>query len=444
MVAPIPDRAWTTGVRGGTGETTGSRRPLHTRIRFQLSGALLLAVCLPLLLNPNIDWMSLQAVIAFLKADSTVNSAFGTSVTVCAGYYFLRHFASFPGAKATEAIIPTFALAYAALVLAFFFLRLDYSRYQMLASFYMAVIWFYGVYLYAQKRVKPKLALVPGGNTRNITEFGDVTWVRLQAPDISTLNCNAVVADLRADFAPHWERFIAECALKGIPVYHVKQVAESITGRVEIEHLSENNFGSVLPNYFYARLKNILDFLVAVLVLPIVLPVLLVAGLAVKLSSPGPVFFRQRRVGYGGKVFMIYKLRTMADRRTRSDKPEITRDGDPRITRLGAFLRQYRIDELPQIFNILRGEMSWIGPRPEALELSAWYEREIPYYVYRHIVRPGISGWAQVHQGHVAEVSEVTGKLHYDFFYIKNFSPWMDMLIVARTIHTILTGFGAR
>ena len=158
MVAPIRDRAWTTGVRGGTGETTGSTRPLHTRIRFQLTGALIVAVCLPLIVNLNIDWTSLSAIMAFLKADSTLNSAVGTSMTVCAAYYFLRHFASFPGAKATEAIIPTFALAYAALVLAFFFLRLDYSRYQMLASFYMAVVWFYGVYLYADKRTKPKLA----------------------------------------------------------------------------------------------------------------------------------------------------------------------------------------------------------------------------------------------------------------------------------------------
>src|SRR5690606_35231499 len=122
----------------------------------------------------------------------------------------------------------------------------------------------------------------------------------------------------------------------------------------------------------------------------------------------------------------------------------ITRDDDRRIPRVGRFLRKSRLDELPQLINVLKGEMSWIGPRPEALVLSQWYEREIPFYPYRHVVRPGISGWAQVHQGHVADVEDVTDKLHFDFYYIKHFSLWIDLIIVGRTIKTMLTGFGAR
>jgi lipopolysaccharide/colanic/teichoic acid biosynthesis glycosyltransferase len=102
------------------------------------------------------------------------------------------------------------------------------------------------------------------------------------------------------------------------------------------------------------------------------------------------------------------------------------------------------IDELPQLINVLRGEMSWIGPRPEAAVLSAWYEKELPFYRYRHIVRPGITGWAQINQGHVAELGEVLGKLHFDFYYIKNFSPWLDLLILIRTVRTVITGLGAR
>jgi lipopolysaccharide/colanic/teichoic acid biosynthesis glycosyltransferase len=122
----------------------------------------------------------------------------------------------------------------------------------------------------------------------------------------------------------------------------------------------------------------------------------------------------------------------------------ITRERDDRITPIGRFLRKSRIDELPQIINVLRGEMSWIGPRPEAAILSRWYEEEIPFYRYRHIVRPGIAGWAQVCQGHVADVDEVRSKLHYDFYYIKQYSPWIDLLIVVRTIRTMMTGYGAR
>ena len=107
-------------------------------------------------------------------------------------------------------------------------------------------------------------------------------------------------------------------------------------------------------------------------------------------------------------------------------------------------MRRSRIDELPQIINIIRGEMSWIGPRPEAVQLSEWYEDEIPFYRYRHIVRPGITGWAQVNQGHVAEINDVNIKLHYDFYYIKFFSFWLDVLITIRTIGIMLTGFGAK
>jgi lipopolysaccharide/colanic/teichoic acid biosynthesis glycosyltransferase len=122
----------------------------------------------------------------------------------------------------------------------------------------------------------------------------------------------------------------------------------------------------------------------------------------------------------------------------------MTRANDQRIFPLGRFLRKSRLDELPQMLNILRGEMSWIGPRPEAIVLSEWYEREIPFYRYRHIVRPGIAGWAQVCQGHVSEVDDVRSKLHYDFYYIKHYSLWIDVLIVMRTIRTMVTGFGSK
>ncbi len=166
-----------------------------------------------------------------------------------------------------------------------------------------------------------------------------------------------------------------------------------------------------------------------------------IAAVFIKLDSKGPVFFVQDRVGYRGRIFRAYKLRTM--------KPEIagahyTEDNDKRITRVGKVLRKYRIDELPQIINVLKGDMSWIGPRPEAVPLSEWYERELAFYSYRHIVRPGITGWAQVRQGNVARPDTVQYKLHYDFYYIKNFSPWLDFVIVAMTVRTILTGFGSR
>jgi lipopolysaccharide/colanic/teichoic acid biosynthesis glycosyltransferase len=156
--------------------------------------------------------------------------------------------------------------------------------------------------------------------------------------------------------------------------------------------------------------------------------------------------FRQRRLGLSGKPIMVAKFRTMRVLDAGEDErgSAMTGHEDDRITRIGAFLRRSRIDELPQILNILKGEMSWIGPRPEALVLSSWYVGEIPFYRYRHVVRPGISGWAQVNQGHVAHVDEVHEKLQYDFFYIKYFSPWLDLLILFRTVKTMATGFGSK
>jgi lipopolysaccharide/colanic/teichoic acid biosynthesis glycosyltransferase len=190
---------------------------------------------------------------------------------------------------------------------------------------------------------------------------------------------------------------------------------------------------------------TLLDWLVAVAVLPFLMPVMLAAALAIRMEGGGPVFFRQSRVGHGGHTFNMVKFRTMLnDIGTLEDrKAAMTGDQDPRITRVGGFLRRTRIDELPQI-NILRAEMSWIGPRPEAAILSHWYAGEIPFYRYRHVVKPGISGWAQVNQGHVAEVDEVHQKLQYDFYYIKYFSPWLDLLILFKTMKTMLSGFGAR
>ena len=185
--------------------------------------------------------------------------------------------------------------------------------------------------------------------------------------------------------------------------------------------------------------------LFGVLLLPFALPLMGIVALAIRAEGPGPILFRQARIGYAGKRITVYKFRTMKPVSIEDERrAAMTDKDDERITRVGRFLRTTRIDELPQIFNILRWQMSWIGPRPEAEVLSIWYTSELPFYRYRHVVKPGISGWAQVNQGHVAEVAEVHYKLHYDFYYIKYFSPWLDLLILFRTVKTVLNGFGAR
>jgi exopolysaccharide biosynthesis polyprenyl glycosylphosphotransferase len=269
----------------------------------------------------------------------------------------------------------------------------------------------------------------------------------IESPDQTLPKVDAVAVDLRIDLPDAWDQRVADFALTDVPVYHSKHLMESLTGRVELEHLSETSYGTLSPPDNYMIAKNVIDRFAAVIALVILAPFLAAVAVLIRFDSSGPAIFRQERIGFRGKPFTVYKFRTMRTRKVdtavaRDDA--ITRTNDDRITRLGRFLRRSRIDELPQIINILKGEMSWIGPRPEAAVLSKWYEDEIPFYRYRHVVRPGVTGWAQVMQGHVADVSEVRSKLYYDFYYIKNFSLWIDGLIVFRTMMTMLTGFGAK
>lgn len=406
--------------------------------RAQLGGGIILAVLLPVLLRQGPQF--------FVNGFSTLGppefALIGTFCALLGGYALLREFSGFATVRAASYVIPSFASAYGFTALIFFFCRIDYSRFQFAMSFLVAVIWFLAVHGIFNKGRQPRLALVPGGEDKEVTQIRGAHWLRLASPSADISAVDGVVADLRTDYSAEWQRFIASCVLDSKPVYHVKQITESLTGQVAIEHLSENSFGSVLPSSLYLRAKRAADFAAALLLLPVILPVIAGMALLIRLESGGPALFLQPRMGYRGQVFIMFKLRSM--RHDEAPSIQYTVDRDPRITRIGRLIRKYRIDELPQIFNILRGEMSWIGPRPEPVDIAEWYERDIPFYAYRHAVRPGITGWAQTNQGYAAEIDAATAKLHYDFYYIKHFSPSLDLLIALKTIKTILTGFGSR
>lgn len=364
------------------------------------------------------------------------------------GAVLLSGLRRYPGVEINSYVFPAFSAAYALLLLFLVLGRLEYSRTLLLSGFICAIIWSYVWNMLPARKKTLRIGVVPFGDYKSIFALEGVHWVTLDDPSHDVSELNSVAIDLRSNISDEWERRLADYALQGLPVYHSKHLMESLTGRVELETLSENSFGTLSPVSAYMLAKHSMDWLLALAVGVLAAPMLVLIALIIRFDSPGNPIFCQTRVGYRGKRFTVYKFRTMAVARPDSSGDSrteaMTRDGDARVTRVGAALRQSRLDELPQLLNVLKGEMSWIGPRPEAEVLSRWYEEEIPFYRYRHIVRPGITGWAQVNQGHVAEISEVMSKLHYDFYYIKNFSPWLDLLIVARTIRTILTGFGAR
>lgn len=416
-----------------------SRRAVWSRPGFQLGMGLLVAVLLPWAVRVNLE-------VAELEWPGLQNSLAGTTLALAAGYFGFTRLSRYPGVRASYNILPTFAASYGLVLAVFFFARLDYSRLHFSVSFVLCLFWFFLVY-FNERRRRLRIGFIPAGDAARLTHIPDVVWTDLSAGEVPAADLDLIVADLRADVGEKWERYLADRALDGTLVMHVKQMEESLTGRVAIEHLSENTLGSLIPAIVYARLKRVGDFATALVALPLLAPIMLLIALAIRLDSPGPALFRQQRMGYRGHPFSMLKFRTMRADAPAEEDPRlaaITGDEDLRVTRVGRFLRRARLDELPQVINVLKGEMSWIGPRPEAIPLSRWYEAELPFYRYRHIVRPGITGWAQLKQGHVAEVDEVLEKLHYDFYYIKNFSFWLDLLILAGTIRIVLSGYGAR
>lgn len=408
------------------------------RSRVQFGGAIIFGVLVPytvaVLINSRLSGMPV------------FQQSLGTSfLSTIVGCYIFRSLVAYPGIRASYYIVPVFssvfALGFAAMLVA----RLEYSRPLLIASFVICILWYYVIHFMIQRQPIVRIGVVPFGDVAPLLSINGVSWFVLDDPEIPRERCTAIVADFRADMPDEWESLLADLALSDVSVLHVKQLRESLTGQVEIEHLSENSQGTLIPNGAYRTLKFCVDVAIAVMLLVPLLPVFLIVAGFIKSDTRGPVFFRQLRIGYRGVPFQVWKFRTMShDVGPASRNAAITRDNDVRITKVGRILRRTRLDELPQLINVLLGQMSIIGPRPEAQVLSQWYEHEIPFYRYRHIVRPGITGWAQVNQGHVAEVSDVTSKLHYDFYYIANYSLWIDILIVFRTIRTILTGFGSK
>lgn len=420
-----------------------SGRSQWLRLRAQIPLGILIAIVLPVAVR-----MALGGIPA--TDTSQQYTTIGSIVALIVGYLGYRRLHIFPGYASGGYIITSFTATFALLTVVLIMLRIDYGRLQLLSSYLLTIGFYTFVHLRYAAKTTLRLGIVPNGIANNVPEFERVVWYRLTDPGEPLPPIEGVLVDLNAEHSDRWNSRIAEFVLTGTPVYHFKEVIEQLSGRVEINHLSENTLGSLNPNDIYLKTKGGFDFLVAAILLVITSPLLLLVAIIIRLDSPGPALFRQQRTGFRARPFTIYKFRTMLVAPTGCEGEEeirraaMTADGDARITRLGAFLRKTRIDELPQLINILKGEMSLIGPRPEAVALTRWYECEIPFYHYRHIIKPGITGWAQINLGHVAEVNDVRRKLYYDFYYVKNFSVWLDLLIVLRTIRTIVTGSGAK
>ncbi len=240
---------------------------------------------------------------------------------------------------------------------------------------------------------------------------------------------------------------LLRCKAEGFPVEDGHTFYERLLGRILTDRLRPEwlIFSGGFVRSAGARIgKRIVDLVAATCLLAVTLPLCLLVALAIKLEDRGPALFGQVRVGLEGKLFKLWKFRSMrvdAEARTGATWAGAN---DPRITRAGRWIRHLRIDEIPQVWNVLRGDMSFVGPRPERPEFVAMLRREIPYYDYRSTVRPGITGWAQVNLPYTATVDDSREKLEYDLYYLKHFSVLMDLFILFRTVKIILFGWGSR
>lgn len=234
----------------------------------------------------------------------------------------------------------------------------------------------------------------------------------------------------------------------GVHVNDIASFIERETGRVDLA--TTNPSGLIFSDGFSAgqRIskvgKRLFDIVASLLVLVVGLPLVIVAGIAVILDSRGPVFYRQPRVGLFGEPYDIFKIRSMRTDAEASGKAVWASENDPRVTRVGRIIRKLRIDELPQTWCVLKGDMSFVGPRPERPSFVEELEKKLPYYAERHMVKPGLTGWAQINYPYGASVEDARVKLEYDLYYAKNYSPFLDLLILLQTVRVVLWPEGAR
>lgn len=291
------------------------------------------------------------------------------------------------------------------------------------------------------------VGFVTNGDTPGVVEgpvVGDIDHIE---EIVRQHSVNMIVVALAERRGALPVRKLLKCKLKGTIITDSISYIEKVTGKLMLEHMSPSWFvfsdgARMTPTVRIVR--RLIDIALSTVGILVALPIMPLVALAVKLDSPGPVIFKQLRVGEGDKNFHIYKFRTMRQNAESKTGAVWSTVGDPRITRIGKFLRKTRLDELPQLFNVMKGDMSFVGPRPERPEFVTVLEQQVPYYGNRHYIKPGVTGWAQVRYPYGASVEDALAKLRYDLYYIKNYSVAMDLAIVLDTVRVVLFGRGGR
>jgi sugar transferase (PEP-CTERM system associated) len=276
--------------------------------------------------------------------------------------------------------------------------------------------------------------------------FGTLLTMEEFPEKAEALDADRIVVAIRDRRGKMPFRTLLNCRFRGVLVEEAASFYETLTGKILLDRLRPSWFifsEGFRISRFTLRVKRIVDLLMSVVLLVLASPVMLLSAIAIKLDSKGPVIYRQDRVGQGWKDYTLHKFRSMVKDAEAMGAKWAEKD-DPRVTRVGRVIRKYRIDELPQLFDVLRGDMSFVGPRPERRFFVEDLAREIPYYPYRLFVKPGITGWAQIKYHYGASKNETMEKLQYDLYYIKHLSLFLDLSIIFDTVRVVLSGKGAR
>lgn len=368
--------------------------------------------------------------------------------------HWLYRSAGLPTTERTSLLIVTTAMPFVLAPLGFALLQQPYSRGAVLLVFLLCMVWF----ALGERRhrrlhtprlicldasVPAKLNAMIGTNMRRRLGVELLLWQSSPtAPTPDLDGFDGVVVDTDAPDREDRRDLLRQLKLAHVRLYGVEALAEMLSGRKMLS-AHDGEFWQLDSNPAYDVVKRVLDVAIVLLTLPLWLPLCLMVALAVRMDSPGPALFSQQRVGRNGRSFRLWKFRSMRHTTT-PITAQFARPEDPRVTRIGRFLRRTRLDELPQLWNVLIGDMSLIGPRPEQIEFVQGFATRIHAYPYRHLVRPGLTGWAQVLQGYAASEDEAIVKLSYDLYYVAHYSLALDLLISYKTLRIILSGFGAR
>lgn len=366
--------------------------------------------------------------------------------------HWLYHGASLPSAERRSLLVVTTAVPFLLTPLGFALLQQPYSRGALLLAYVLSSAWFLlGAWLQKRRHVQRLVCLDPDVQ-QQLHDLLGTDCLRRQSivlqpwpvPEASASHSEmaGVVIDRHAPVDDARRQLLTQLKLRHVRLYSVESVAEVLSGR-KISPAAQDELWQVDGNPAYDVVKRMIDVVAVVATSPAWLPLCVLVGLAVRLDSPGPAIFRQWRVGREGRSFEILKFRSMVHQGQQAPA-RFAADGDKRITRVGHVIRRWRLDELPQLWNVLCGQMSLIGPRPEQAEFVERFAAGIPAYPYRHLVRPGLTGWAQVQQGYAGSEQETIVKLSYDLYYVAHYSVALDLLIAYKTVRTILTGFGSR